>query len=333
MNVENISIVVPCRNEEKYIAIFLDSIINNDYPKEYLEVFIIDGMSSDNTQQIVRDFTCKFNFIKLLFNEKRTVPYALNKGINCATGNYIIRLDAHSEIPYNYFTELIKFSNKLNADNIGTTCITDVKTKNPKSIAIKKILSHKFGVGNSYFRVGADEIKEVDTVPFGCYKKDIFNNVGMFNEKLNRNQDIELNKRITRSGGRIILLQHISSTYYARESYFALAVNNYKNGFWNILTVYITKRLDSLSFRHFIPLIFLLSLILPVICMIIHPLFGLISAFSFFSYSALLAFVSYKIKDDSTSFLKILIGFIVLHFSYGIGSLLGLTRINYLFKE
>lgn len=330
---EKISVIVPCRNEEKYIADFLNSIINTEYPKEYLEVFVIDGLSIDKTQDVVIDLKRKYSFIALLINENKTVPYALNMGIQAASGHYIVRLDAHSEIPKNYFSELIHWSKKLNADNIGTVCLTDVKNKNPKSNAIKKVLSHKLGVGNSHFRIGADQIMEVDTVPFGCYKKEIFNKVGLFNNRLTRNQDIELNKRISRGGGKIFLLPNIYSVYYARETYSALAKNNFSNGLWNILTVLITKNYKSLSLRHFIPLMFQLSIILPLVISLWVPYAGLISGLSILSYILLISIVSNKIIDRSTTFPYILLAFITLHFSYGTGSLIGLIRLDYLFKK
>ena len=330
---KKISIIIPCRNEEKYIKDFLESVLSNDYPKEFMEILIIDGKSTDNTLSFVKDFSQKYAFIKLFINEKQTTPIALNIGVRNSTGDFIIRLDVHTKIPTNYFSKLISSAVKLMADNVGTVVITDVKNKTPKSLSIKKVLSNKFGVGNSYFRIGIDEIKEVDTVPFGCFRKEVFEKVGLFNEDLDRDQDIELNKRIKKNGGRIFLVPHIHSTYFARETYSALAANNFSTGMWNILTVYITKRLDSMSLRHFIPLIFLLSILMPLIFIFYIPSVGLISILSLISYLALLFTTSIRIVDDSTSVSHIMIGFFVLHFSYGIGSLVGLFRLNYLLKD
>lgn len=333
MNTTKISVLIPTRNEEKYISTCLDSVIANDYPKELTEIFVVDGESTDNTRVIVEKYTSKFPNIKLLINKQKTVPFALNLGINESTGEFIIRLDAHSSIPTNYFSELIKFSEKYKSDNIGTCCITDVKNKNAKTNSIKKVLSHKFGVGNSYFRIGIIEPREVDTVPFGCYRKEIFSKVGLFNENLTRNQDIELNKRIGKAGGKITLIPNVQSTYYARESYSEIAKNNFSNGLWNILTVYVTKNINSLSLRHFVPFLFLLSLILPLIGMIWFPPLSLITAVSLISYIIFLIIVSLGINDKTTNLLFIIKSFIVLHFSYGFGSLVGLTRLDFLFKK
>ena len=330
---KKISVIIPARNEEKYIAVCLDSVLANDYPKELTEILVIDGESTDNTRKIVEKYTLKFPNIKLLINKQKTVPFALNLGINESSGEFIIRLDAHSYIPTNYFSELIKFSEEYKSDNIGTCCITDVKNKNSKTNAIKKVLSNRFGVGNSLFRIGVTEPQKVDTVPFGCYRKEVFDKVGLFNKYLKRNQDIELNKRIAKTGGKVILIPEVKSTYFARESFTEIAKNNFSNGLWNILTVYITKKFSSLSIRHFIPIIFLLSIILPMIGMIFNPFIGLISLLSIASYLVLISAVSYRIKDESTSFFFIVTGFLVLHFSYGFGSFVGLTRVDYLFKK
>jgi glycosyltransferase involved in cell wall biosynthesis len=328
-----ISVIIPCRNEEKYILDFIESVVNNDYPKELLEVFIIDGKSDDGTMSILQDIIKNYNFIKILINEKKTVPYALNLGIEKSTGRYIVRLDVHSSIPANYFKELITSAMEFDADNTGTVCITEVKNSNPKSNAIKKVLSNKFGVGNSFFRVGVDKIMEVDTVPFGCYKREVFKKVGVFNKHLIRNQDIELNKRIKKMGGKIFLLSKPYSIYFAREEFISLAKNNFSTGYWNILTIFITKYFKSVSLRHLTPLIFLSSLIIPMLLIIYHPFFGMITGFSLLSYLSLITIISFRLNDKSTSYIYIITAFIVLHFSYGFGSLVGLFRLDYLLKK
>lgn len=328
-----ISVIIPCRNERKYIIEFLESVLNNNYPKELIEIFIIDGKSEDGTMELVSDFIKDYSFITLLINEERTVPYALNQAIVKCTGEYIIRLDVHSKIPENYFSKLIQSAIETEADNTGTIWITDVKNKNPKSSAIRKVLSNKFGVGNSHFRIGTNSVMEVDTVPFGCFKKSVFNQYGLFNNQLVRNQDIELNKRIIKSGGKIVLLPEPYIIYYARETFNGIAENNFATGLWNILTIYITKDFNSISLRHLIPLLFLLSLVVPLILMVFNVYFGLISLLSLISYLILIVSVSIRILDNTTTLFNLIVAFIVLHFSYGFGSLLGLFRLHFLFKK
>lgn len=330
---DKISVIIPCRNEERFISLCLDSVIKNDYPKEFLEVFVIDGDSTDGTRDIVESYTERFSFIHLMINKDKTVPYAMNMGIRKASGRYVVRLDAHGEIPENYFSELVGWSRKLNADNVGARWKTEVKNKNPKSLAIQKVLVNKFGVGNSYFRTGVDEVKEVDTVPFGCFRRETLEKVGLYDIRLTRNQDIELNKRIKRNNGKIFLLPHLFSIYYARENFSRIAKNNYQTGLWNLLTIYYTKNYKSLSLRHLIPLFFLLSLIIPAAAAIWFPFLGFISLASLTAYIISVVIVSLSIKEKKDSLYYILIAFVVLHFSYGTGSLLGLFRIDLLFKD
>lgn len=330
---ETVSVIIPCRNEESFIAECLESVINNDYPRDSIEVLVIDGKSMDKTQKIIKEYSSKYGFIRLLINEKYSVPHAMNLGIQESKGEYIIRLDAHSKIPKNYFSQLIIQSKKLGADNIGVVCITDVKHKNSKSNSIKIVLSNKFGVGNSLFRTGINNVREVDTVPFGCYKKEVFDKIGYFDTRLVRNQDIELNKRIKRIGGKVILLPNLFCTYYARETFLGIAKNNFQTGLWNILTVYLTKHFDSLSLRHFIPLVFVLSLLFPIILMVWEPFIGFISVISLICYLLILLTVSFKLNNKNTKFYLIVFSFLALHFSYGFGSFTGLFRLNYLLKK
>jgi hypothetical protein len=188
-------------------------------------------------------------------------------------------------------------------------------------------------VGNSFFRIGVDQVKEVDNISFGCYKKNVYFKIGFYDERLERNQDIELNKRLKKNGGKIYLIPDLFFTYYARETFSGIAMNNFQTGMWNILTVYLTKRIDSLSLRHFIPLLFLLSLLIPLILMIFNPLFGYIALNNLIIYFITLITVSLRIQNSITSLFFIIWAFIVLHFSYGFGSLIGLFRIVNVFKS
>jgi len=333
-NIMMISVIIPCLNEEKYIANCLESLLISDYDKSKLEILVVDGMSSDKTREIVKSYSEKYNYIKLLDNPNKIVPKAMNLAIKEAKGEYIIRLDAHSKFPKNYFSKLIEYSQKLNADNVGVAVSTEMKNTTKKSNSIKKVLSHRLGVGNSTFRTGVDEVTEVDTVPFGCYKREIFDKYGYYDERLERNQDIELNKRIINGGGKIYLIPDIKCIYYARETFGELAKNNYNNGFWNIITAYYTRTLNSLSLRHFIPLIFLLSLLLPLLLSPFYFKTLYVALFSLSSYLALVIITSFQLRDNSNSLFYLIGSFLTLHLSYGFGSLVGIfSIINKIYKR
>lgn len=331
--VRMISIIIPTYNEEKYISSCLDSIIAQDYPKDDLEVLFVDGMSKDRTREFIAKYAKKHSFIHLLDNPHMIVPYAMNIGIKVAKGDIIMRLDAHSHYQNDYCSVLARRLKELNADNVGVVCKTDVLNKTPKTLAIREVLGNKFGVGNSVFRTGVSEVKEVDTVPFGCWRREVFVKYGLYDVRLVRNQDIELNKRIINGGGKIFIVPDTYCTYLARETYKSLAKNNFDNGKWNILTVYYTKQFKSLSLRHFIPLIFALSIIIPTLLSIVWWPFVLVSLFSLVLYVGLLGFISLRLSiSKKLNFLYLLWSFIALHISYGLGSLGGTLQLLF-FKK
>ena len=325
-----ISIVVPILNEERYIRIFLDSIISSDFDKSKMEVLLIDGGSSDKTVEIIREHQKDYPFLKLLHNPKKIVPVAMNIGIREAKGEYIIRLDAHASYPKDYFSKLIKYHKELDASNIGGVCKTKILNFTTTSKAIKRVLTSPFGVGNATFRVGAKSIQEVDTVPFGCYRREVFDEVGLYDERLVRNQDIELNKRLKALGKKILLVPDIVCTYFAREDFKSFIKNNFANGKWNILTVFFTKRFDSLSLRHFVPLIFLLSFTLPLLFAPFFKywyIFPLLSLGSYFALVIIIALKNLEKGDGFKDFIYLVVAFFLLHISYGAGSLVGIFEV------
>ena len=326
-----LSVICPIYNEERYIGACVESIVAQDFPKDDLEVIFADGMSTDRTREIVAGYSKRYPWIRLIDNPKRIVPPALNAAIRASKGDIIMRLDAHAAYPSNYFSAIVDAHRRIKADNIGAVCKTDVLNKTPKALAIREVLAHPLGVGNSAFRTGITVEQEVDTVPFGCWRRDVFERYGMFDERLVRNQDIELSKRIIRGGGRIVIIPDTYSTYYARETFGKLAKNNYGNGLWNILTVWYTRQFDSLSLRHFIPLMFLLSLLLPFIAGFFwHPLWWLCAA-SLAVYTIAVSIISARIAmRRHLNFFYLVATFFVLHLSYGWGSLRGLFKLLFL---
>jgi len=323
-----VSVILPCRNEEKYIESCIRSLINNPSDDFQLEIMVVDGMSTDKTVEIVQNLIRQFPFIKLLQNPDKTVPFAMNLGIARAQGDFIVRADAHATFPENYVSMLVTNLIHLEADNVGAIWKTDVLTKTKKTFAIKEALSNRFGVGNALFRVGIDKVTQVDTVPFGCYRKSAFEKYGVYDTRLTRNQDIELNKRVLRGGGKIYLLPDLECVYYARETFSAIAKNNYDNGLWNILTIKFTKKLSSLSLRHFVPLCFILSLIIPPLFSFLYLPLLFISACSLVLYISFLTIICVQLSiRKKLNFFYLFWGFITLHFSYGFGSLMGIFKV------
>lgn len=329
-----ISVICPVYNEEKYITKFIDSIIAQDYDQNNMEVFIIDGKSNDNTVNIIDDYCSKYQFIKYFNNVERYQVYAMNIGIKASKGDYIIRLDAHSVYPKNYFSLLIQTSKNLNADNVGGVCKTLPANDTLIAKAIAIAMSHPFGVGNSMFRIGSKNIIETETVPFGCYKRSIFETIGYFDKELKRNEDDEFNVRLLNNGGKIFLNPDIVIKYYGRDSFSKMSLMFYQYGFFKPLVNIKTKSITTI--RQIIPLLFVLFLIIGSIffllnsyIFILYLLLLLVYLFLAFIISFLLA---YKNKSFNLFFL-LPITFVLIHLSYGCGYLLGLFNFKILKKS
>lgn len=317
-----VSIIVPIRNEENYIEKCIKSILNQDYDLENLEVIFVDGMSQDKTHDIINDHVQRYpNIIRLKDNINKTVPYAMNIGINNSTGKYIVRLDAHSEYTNDYISKCISTLEKTNADNAGGLAITKGKGFIGKSFA--KVLSSKFGVGNSGFRTNAS-CGYVDTVPFGAFKKETFTKYGLYDERLTRNQDYELNYRIRKNGGKIYLNSNIKLTYYCRNTMPGILKQSYENGRWNVITSKLCP--GTMSIRHFIPLFFLLSLIIMPMIIYFIPFFYMLFIAEMSLYFLLDLIFTIKSATKIKYIPMIFILFPIFHISYGLGSLIGLIN-------
>jgi glycosyltransferase involved in cell wall biosynthesis len=320
------SVIVPIYNEEKHIRTCVESLLKQSYPKEQLEILFIDGKSTDRTVEILKEYIDQYEQFQLLINEKKTVPYAMNMGINQANGQYIVRLDGHSEYPSDYISLCIDYLEKTGADNVGGLAIAKSRGFIGKVISI--VLSSKFGVGNSSFRTNGEE-GYVDTVPFGAFRKDVFTRFGYYDTRLTRNQDIELNHRINKNGGKVYLTPEIRLYYYNRENLRSFMKQSYQNGYWNILTWYICP--GSLSLRHFVPFLFVMSFLL-------FPILYLLTGFVYFQYINLLVVALYLItnlifsirasrKSGLENLLILPLVYFLLHFSYGFGSLVSLGKV------
>lgn len=330
-NLPFISIIVPCRNEKKYIEGLLKSIDSQDYPKDRLEVIIADGMSDDGTREILSNIKSDFNYLTVIDNEKKIVPTALNKAIRMSKGEYIIRLDAHSFYPCSYFSRLIEVIEKTGADNVGGMWITEPGDSSLKAKAISLATSHPFGVGNSAYRtptVKTDPF-EVDTVPFGCYRRSVFERIGYFDEELVRNQDNEFNERLLNNDGKILLIPDLKIKYFARENFSKLWLMNYHYSLFGPL---VDKKLNKRPrLRKYVPSLFVLSLAIPTLLGFKIKKLRYISAFSAFLYLILNMYFSLKIcirERNFRLFAYLMSAFIVTHFSYGIGFLIGSVRLD-----
>jgi glycosyltransferase involved in cell wall biosynthesis len=326
-NLPKVSIILPCRNEELYIKDCLESVINFDYPHQQLELFLVDGLSTDNTLGIALQYVEQNSFIKILKNEKKIFPAAINIGYNNSSGDVIVILGAHAKYEINYISKCVEYLFKLDADNVGGVLTTVGLNNSMIGKAITNVLSSSFGVGNSTFRTGSEKVTEVDTVFGGCYKRGVFERIGNFNENLVSTSDMDFNTRLRKSGGKIYLVPEIIVTYYTRTTFSKFMKNNFRNGFWAIYPIRFVENIP-VSLRHFIPLMFLTGIMGAIFLSFFSIFFMWILLFVLALY--LLIAISFSlryIKEGVVSFLILPLLYFSLHFVYGLGSLYGLLKV------
>jgi succinoglycan biosynthesis protein ExoA len=253
----NVSIIIPCFNESNYIAQCLDSLLTNNYSHDNYEILVIDGGSDDGTLEILNVYTEKYPFIRVVNNSKRSKPIGLNIGIKESIGDVIMRIDAHAVYDKNYISTLVNGLYSEDVDNIGGIRDTYIPTNgSAMEIALSAAISSPVLVGNAFYRTGVLSQKTlVDTVFCGCYKKEVFNKIGLFNKDLIRTQDREFNLRLINSGGKIMLDPSTHCTYFPRAKFLEYLKWNWNGAKW---LGYASKFTDveMLSLRNYIPIAF-----------------------------------------------------------------------------
>lgn len=327
-----ISVILPVRNEEKYITACVQSIFAQDYPVEKMEVIFVDGCSQDRTVEMLHAMQKEHPQIVVLHNPNRTVPYAMNIGIRASRGEIIVRLDAHAEYPSDYVRLSVETLQNIDCDNAGGVFVT--RGRGFMGDVIAQMLKTPLGVGNATYRL-TDQDGYVDTVPFGCFRRELFDRIGYFDERMTRNQDNELNHRIRKNGGKIYLNHNIRVKYYCRDTMRGIMKMGYMNGKWNVITMTLVP--GSMGVRHFVPLAFVLSTILLVLLTALTRswLFGGLLALEWGAYLLLDAFYSYTIaKEKGMKYLPVeLILYPAFHFAYGFGSLAGIFALPKFIRE
>jgi succinoglycan biosynthesis protein ExoA len=209
-----VSIIIPCRDEECYIENCLASVLSFDLPASVdIEVLVMDGMSTDRTAELVRAVAADDDRVKLRANPGRIQSSAMNLGVREAKGEWIMRLDAHSFCPRDYLRLCLETAERTGADNVGGVIVTLPGGGSYQARVVQALTTHRFGVGNAGFRVGDPE-GPADTVPYGFFRRSLFDRIGLFDERLLRAQDYEFNRRIIASGGTVWRNPSIKAHYH-----------------------------------------------------------------------------------------------------------------------
>lgn len=317
-----VSVVTPVYNESKYIDKCIKSLLEQDYPMNNMEWIFVDGNSTDDTVERIKKYQAQYpKLIKIKSNPKKIVPYAMNIGIASSKGKYIVRLDAHADYKEDYISKCVYYLDNSDAENVGG--MAETKANGFVGNCIAKMLSSRFGVGNSEFRTNGKS-GYVDTVPFGAFRREVFSKYGGYDERLVRNQDNEMNYRIRKNGGKIFLSDDIHLSYYCRDSIKGISDMAKKNGLWNVITMKLCP--GAMGIRHFIPLVFVLSIIVLGALGLFLRFFWWLLFIELCLYLTLDIIFTIRISSSIRELLIILILFPIFHISYGVGSLKGIVK-------
>lgn len=321
MTTPEVSIIIPCLNEEKTITELLTAILHQTFPIEKLEVLISDGISVDNTRKRIEDFRKAHTELKIrvLDNPTRTIPAGLNLAIRSAAGNIISRMDAHAIPAADYVERSVTALKAGLGDNIGG--VIDVRPGADTWIArgISVATAHPLGVGDAKYR-WTTKAGEADTVAFGTLFRSKFQEIGLFNEELKANEDYEFNARLRTIGGKIWIDPAIRAVYYSRATLPGLAKQYFTYGFWKFRM--LQKNPNTLRWRQALPPIFVLGILMLLLLSgfisLARILFIISLGFYFIILLAASSVVAVKRKDLTILF-SIPLAILTMHFSWGSG--------------
>ncbi len=321
MENKSICIVIPCRNEKDYIANCLESILESDYPNELIEIKVVDGMSNDNTRNIIQKYSNKYAFIEIIDNVKQKTPYAFNLGIKNSSSDFIMIMGARHIISKNYISYGIsKLSENMFLGCIGGAVINSYE--NEVSKVISKVMNSSFGVGVGNFRTNFEEEIYVDTIGTPLYKRSIFNELGLFDERLTRNQDDEFNYRVRKAGYKIMSSNNIYVKYFVRASFSKLFKQYYQYGYWK---VFVNKKHKTVTtIRQLIPFIFVSYIFLFLVSLNFIDEYVYITLIPLIIYILLISYFSFRLSNKLSEIKNFFKSFFILHFSYGLGYLEGI---------
>jgi glycosyltransferase involved in cell wall biosynthesis len=324
-----VAVLIPCLNEEKRIEYCIQSVLSFSLPiNVIIEIYFIDGYSTDGTRSIIQKYCRQDRRLHLLNNPGIIQACALNIGIHNTQGEFILRLDAHAHYPADYLMNILETLNRIEAENIGGRLITEPGDATYVAALVQALTTHPFGVGNAGFRTGAGE-GLADTVPYGFYKRSIFEKIGIFDERLVRAQDYEFNRRLIKSGGKIWRNPDIQVYYYNQTSFLKFLQKQIRyEAPYNAYMWYLAPY--TFAFRHMITGAFALGVISGLI---LSPLYTWIK-WTFTSVMVLyciLAFCSSLQQARRYKYVLHVIAlppcFFLYHFLHGLGVLYGLYRL------
>lgn len=320
-----VTVIMPIKNEQECIHRSLGAVLDQDYPADRMEVLVVDGMSTDRTHEIIQKLIEESGHsgVRLLENKGRIVPTGLNLAVRQAKGEIIVRVDGHTVIAPDYVRECVLALHRTEADSVGGRMTAVGATTFGEAVALAT--SSAFGVGGARFHYSNRE-EWTDTAYMGAWPRRVFEQIGLFDERLVRNQDDEFSYRLRAAGGRILLSPQIKSEYTVRSTPFSLLKQYFQYGFWKVLV--LRKHTFQMRPRQFVPPVFALALIFSFFLLALDlaawPLALVLGGYILANLSASL----YTAAHSGWRCLLLLpLTFAILHLSYGFGFLLGLLTL------
>jgi succinoglycan biosynthesis protein ExoA len=321
---EVLSVIVPCRNEVSHIEPFIEGVLRQELPSPWItEILIADGLSDDGTQPILEARAKADSRVRLIPNPGRIVSTGLNLAIQAASGSVIARMDVHTRYAEDYLSKCLEALLETDADNVGGPWVAEGKGYVSSCIALAFASRVAMGGARGHLK---EYRGPVDTVYLGCWRREVFVRVGLFDESLVRNQDDEFNLRITRNGGVVYQSPAIVSRYVPRESWWALWRQYCQYGYWKVGV--LRRHGTPASLRHLVPGAFVLMLLTGWI-----P--GLWSQWLLMAYFIIIATYVAAIGGVACILAKqkprLLPGLLVaipsMHFAYGLGWMYGCLHV------
>ncbi len=314
-----VTVVLPVRNEARFIRACLDAVLDQDYPADRMEIIVADGMSTDGTREIAASLQQRCPALRVIDNRGGIVPTGLNAAIAMARGEIIVRVDGHCEIARDYVSKCVAHL-QSGVDAVGGPLDTMGETTIARAIALG--MSSRFGVGNSAFRTSAGRTGLVDTVAFPAYTRQVLDAIGPFDEELVRNQDDEYNYRLRKAGGRVLLAADVRARYFSRSSFRSLLRQYFQYGYWKVRV--LQKHPLQMCARQFVPPLFLVALVALTVMAPIRPVArALLAAIAGIYVAAGVGTAAALCGGNLRVFALLPLVFASLHFSYGAGFLVG----------
>ena len=317
-----VSVIVPMRNEERYIERCIRSLAAQDYPSDRFEVIVVDGGSEDGSRDVVESLRPEFTSLRLIENRDRQAARGLNLGLAFAEGDVIARLDGHAVADPNFIRESVAAMQRTGADVVGGPIASLGEGAIGETIALA--ISSPFGVGNATFRYSKKE-EWTDTVAFPAYRRDVFDRFGTFAE-IEAGEDDEFHYRVRDGGGRILLTPSIKSTYYGRRSYWELARQYFSYG--QAKVVVLSRHPRRTRLRQLAPVCLVLGIIGSAIAaafggLMLLPLSVLAGLYLGTSIGFSLGIAR---RHGWQHTIRLPLAFACMHVAYGLGFLSGLVR-------